>query len=159
MVVVAVAVVAAPAVGPRWRGSKAAAPDSRPRSISASSKPDIYRPFAKHSPQVSPAMPSTPPPAAMRALPRRRRGARSHPLRPRSLHRTFFRRSRLSSPSRRQLGNHINDTGNAPAPAALFDPWNRPPKIDDSRRNGGGTLTRRAVKMFPRCPAVPSISR
>lgn len=45
--------------GERWRGSKAAAPDSRPRSISASSKPDIYRPFAKHSPQVSPAMPSS----------------------------------------------------------------------------------------------------
>nr|KAF7435611.1 hypothetical protein H0235_003802 [Vespula pensylvanica] len=45
-----------------WRtveGSKAAAADSRPRSISASSKPDIYRPFAKHSPQVSPAVPSS----------------------------------------------------------------------------------------------------
>ena len=39
------------------RDERSAAPDPRPRSISASSKPDIYRPFAKHSPQVSPAMP------------------------------------------------------------------------------------------------------
>lgn len=43
-------------VGVVGGNERSAAPDPRPRSISASSKPDIYRPFAKHSPQVSPAM-------------------------------------------------------------------------------------------------------
>lgn len=52
-----------------------------------------------------------------------------------------------------RVGNHINDT-------AVFDLWDRRLPIPRSLEElPASALARRAVKMFPRCPSTPSISR